>query len=81
LPSNHPKIATDYNNLATIYYDIGQYRRALEFFNKALDIHKENNVAPNHPFILDTKNNIDICSLNLLMTIFLLILFDYKIEV
>ncbi len=33
LPSNHSKIATDFNNLATIYYDIGQYRRALEFFN------------------------------------------------
>jgi tetratricopeptide (TPR) repeat protein len=38
-PSNRPKIATDFNKLATIYYDIGQYSKALEFFNKAFDIH------------------------------------------
>ncbi len=41
LPSNHPDLATTYNNMAAVYTDIHDYQSVREYVNKALEIRKE----------------------------------------
>ena len=36
LGPEHPDTATTYNNIASVYYDQGDYKRALEYFDLAV---------------------------------------------
>jgi tetratricopeptide (TPR) repeat protein len=48
LTSNHPHLATIYNNLGSFFYAKGDLEQANEFYMKCLEIRKE--VLPtNHP--------------------------------
>ena len=41
LGEKHPDTAMSYNNIGNVYYNLGDYNEALEYFNKALEIKKE----------------------------------------
>ena len=57
LPSNHPTLATSYNNLAEILKENAEFDKALQFHKKALDILRSS-LLPDHPDIATTLNNI-----------------------
>jgi Tfp pilus assembly protein PilF/energy-coupling factor transporter ATP-binding protein EcfA2 len=59
LPSNHPFIATSYNNIGVIYKNKGDNDKALEYYYKSLEIYKET-LPPNHPDMATSFNNIGV---------------------
>merc|ERR1712072_179531 len=52
LGSEHPSVASSYNNLGAVYETQGNYDKAIEFFEKSLAI-KLKTLGSEHP---DTKN-------------------------
>lgn len=57
LPSNHPLLATSYNNIECTYEQMGQFSKAFSFHEKALQIRQ--NVLPNdHLELAMSFNNI-----------------------
>jgi tetratricopeptide (TPR) repeat protein len=64
LPSNHPDLATSYNNIGMVYKNMGEYSKALSFLEKALSIFKET-LPSNHRNIQIVQKNIDILKNNL----------------
>ncbi|MDF2966158.1 MAG: hypothetical protein K0Q51_1546 [Rickettsiaceae bacterium] len=60
-PWNHPNIAVSFNNLGKTYCENGEYEKALQCHEKALEIqHIAFKHNPNHPHIVDTYNNMAI---------------------
>ena len=57
LGKEHPDTATTYNNIASVYQDMGQLDLALEFFKKALAI-REATLGKEHPDTANSYNNI-----------------------
>ncbi|CAF4623456.1 unnamed protein product [Rotaria sp. Silwood2] len=52
------KARGDYNNtLGVVYHGLGEYSKAIKFYERALDI-KEKTVPPNHPDLAASYNNI-----------------------
>ena len=58
LGSNHPDVAVTLNNLAMAYLNKKDFKYALEYSNRALDIYYENYGGIDHPDISLTLNNI-----------------------
>ena len=54
---DHPETATTYNNIAGVYYAKGDYDKALEYYEKALEI-SESKLGKDHPSTATTYNNI-----------------------
>ena len=48
LGETHPDVAASYNNIGLAYYSLGDYDKALEYYNKALGI-QLNVLGENHP--------------------------------
>ncbi|CAF4248092.1 unnamed protein product, partial [Rotaria sordida] len=48
LPPNHPSLASSYNNIGLVYYNMGGYSKALEFYEKSHKIYSKA-LPPNHP--------------------------------
>jgi tetratricopeptide (TPR) repeat protein len=40
-PPNHPDLATSYNNIGAVYDDMGEYSKALLFYEKSLEIRQK----------------------------------------
>ncbi len=60
LPSNHPNLATSYNNnIGLVYYDLDNYEMALTYFERALDIFQQS-LPAYHPDITSVTNAIKI---------------------
>ncbi|CAF0765573.1 unnamed protein product [Adineta steineri] len=57
LPSNHPYLASSYNNIGTMYIKMSNYPKALSSYEKALEIQQQS-LPPNHPHFADSYNNI-----------------------
>ncbi|CAF1420608.1 unnamed protein product, partial [Rotaria sordida] len=57
LPSNHPHLASSYNNIGMVYHNMGNYSKALECYEKSLQI-LEKALPPNHPSLALSYNNI-----------------------
>ena len=57
LPSNHPDLASTYNNIGNVYYSMGEYVKALSSHEQALAI-KQQSLPSNHPDLSLTYNNI-----------------------
>ena len=57
LGEEHPYTADSYNNIGTIYDDLGEHEKALEYYQKALDIRKIV-LGEDHPYTADSYNNI-----------------------
>ena len=57
LPSNHPNLATSYNNIGLVYRNMGEYSKALSSHERSLEIRKVA-LAPNHPDLANSYNNI-----------------------
>ena len=57
LPTHRPDLATFYNNIAWVYYNM-KYSKALELFERALEIQLEK-LPPAHPHIASTKRWIE----------------------
>ncbi|CAF4527924.1 unnamed protein product [Rotaria socialis] len=57
LPSNHPKLATSYNNIGLAYDGMGNYLKAIEFYERALEI-DEKTLPSNHPDLATSYNTI-----------------------
>ena len=58
LPPNHPDLATSYNNIGLVYDSMGEYEKALSYYEK--DHWKSSQIAlpPNHPDLATSYNNI-----------------------
>jgi len=59
LPSNHPDLAISYNNIGTVYYDMGEYSKALSYFERTLIIF-QNLLPSNNPHLLSVQESIEI---------------------
>ena len=57
LGPEHPDTAETYNNLAIVYYNMGDCAQALAFYQKALDI-REKKLGLEHPDTATTYNNL-----------------------
>jgi tetratricopeptide (TPR) repeat protein len=57
LSSNHPDLATSYNNIGMLYHSIGEYSEALPYHEKALAI-RQQSLTPNHSDLATSYNNI-----------------------
>jgi tetratricopeptide (TPR) repeat protein len=57
LPSNHPDLATSYNNIGQVYSNMGKYSKALSSHEKALEIYQKT-LPANHPLLATSYNNI-----------------------
>ena len=58
LPSNHPLLATSYNNIGLVYDNMGQYLKALSYLQKEDDINVKA-LPPTHCNLIVTKNSIE----------------------
>ena len=56
LPSNHPHLATSYSNIDQVYSKIGEYSKALSFYENAPGMQQET-LPPNHPYLAATYDN------------------------
>ena len=54
---DHPNLATSYNNVGGAWGDLGDHRKELEFFQKALAI-REKVLPPDHPDLATSYNNV-----------------------
>ncbi|CAF0872618.1 unnamed protein product [Adineta steineri] len=57
LPSNHPDLATSYNNIGNVYDNMEEYSKALSFYEKALEMWQKT-LPSNHPNLAASYNNI-----------------------
>jgi tetratricopeptide (TPR) repeat protein len=57
LGPEHLDVATTLNNLALLYYKMGDYEKALPLYQRALDI-REKVLGPQHPDVATTLNNL-----------------------
>lgn len=55
--SNVADTATSYNNIGRLYYNMGEYSKALEYYEKALKI-REQIFGSEHPYTAKSYNNI-----------------------
>ncbi len=53
----HPDVSTSYNNIAVVWHNKGEYDKALEFYNKSLNIRLKN-LGEEHPSVATSYNNI-----------------------
>ena len=51
-------LATSYNNIGSVYDGQGEYKKALEYYLKSLDIYKSVYGEDNHPSVATSYNNI-----------------------
>jgi len=58
LGKQHPSVATNYNNLGLAWDEKGDYRQAIEFSSKALNIF-ENRLGKNHPKARTVRQNLE----------------------
>ncbi|CAF1236656.1 unnamed protein product [Adineta steineri] len=47
LPSNHPDLASSYNNIGVVLHNMGKYSKALSYFEKVLEIKQQS--LPSNP--------------------------------
>ena len=59
LGENHPDVAISYNRIGVAYDKLGEYEKALEFFQKALKIRLQV-LGENHPDVATSYNSIGI---------------------
>ncbi|CAF0874067.1 unnamed protein product [Adineta steineri] len=57
LPSNHPNLATLYNNIGRLYDKTEEYSKAISFHEKALEIYQKT-LPSNHPSLTTSYNDI-----------------------
>ncbi|CAF1446009.1 unnamed protein product, partial [Didymodactylos carnosus] len=57
LPDMHLDVATIYNDISQIYYDQGDYGKAIEYWTKTFEIQKAL-LSPNHPDVARTCNSL-----------------------
>ncbi|OHD37143.1 MAG: hypothetical protein A2086_06520 [Spirochaetes bacterium GWD1_27_9] len=58
LDKKHPDLAQSYNNLSTIYYNMGDFDKAIDYCQKAIGIMKFN--FPNgHPNLTTSIKNLE----------------------
>ena len=57
LGEKHVSTATSYNNIGGVYYNLGDYDKALDYYNKSLSICLEV-FGGHHPYVATSYNNI-----------------------
>ncbi len=60
LPPNHPSSATFYADIAGVYYNMGDYSKALSYLERAGDIQQCLRLSPNHPDVQNVRRGIEI---------------------
>ena len=58
LPANHPDLAISYNNIGLVYDKMGEYSKALSYYEKAQQIWQKS-LPPTHPYIAEVKSDIE----------------------
>ncbi|MEA3324551.1 MAG: tetratricopeptide repeat protein, partial [Euryarchaeota archaeon] len=53
----HPYLATTLNNIGTAWYDLGEHKKAIEYYERALSIDREV-YGERHPAVAIDLNNI-----------------------
>ncbi|CAF1365977.1 unnamed protein product, partial [Adineta ricciae] len=59
LPANHPNMVSSYNNIGLVYYNMGDYPKALSYYEKALAI-KQQSFHLDHSSLAASYNNIGV---------------------
>ena len=59
------KITNIFNSIAACYKDLGQYMRAIDYYQSSLKIYNKFIKKTDHPSIINTYNNIGACYQNL----------------
>ena len=59
LGENHPGVATSYNNIGIVYDAMGDYSKALDYYEKSLRI-RLSVLGEEHPYTKDVQENIEI---------------------
>ena len=62
LSANHPSLATSYNSIGVVYSNMGEYSKALSYFERAEKICQTVTACETHPHIKAVRDNI--CSVN-----------------
>ncbi|CAF3297750.1 unnamed protein product [Rotaria socialis] len=57
LPANHPDLAASYNLIGLVYGHMGEYSKALSFYEKANEIWQKSS-SPSHPDLATSYSNI-----------------------
>jgi tetratricopeptide (TPR) repeat protein len=50
-------LATPYSNIGLVYYNMGEYSKALSFFKRAFDI-QQRSLPANHPHLQSVRKSI-----------------------
>ena len=57
LPKDHPHLATSYSNIRLVYNDMREYSKALEYYQKSIEI-KKIALPKKHSKLATSYNNI-----------------------
>ncbi|CAF1218191.1 unnamed protein product [Adineta steineri] len=68
LPSNHPDLATSYNNIGWVYRNMKDYSKTLSYYERALNIW-QCALPSTHPHIKNVKNSIEIVKKEIIKSI------------
>ncbi len=58
LPPNHPSLAKSYGHIGNLYSTMGEYSKALSFYQRAVDINGQHSLSSNHPHLRWYENNL-----------------------
>ncbi len=64
LPANHSHLAISYNNIGSVYDNMGEYSKALSSYGKALEIWQKT-LPENHPDLATSYDNIGLVYYNM----------------
>ena len=56
LPPTHPNIATSMNNLAIVYWKLGDTTKAVRYMKSAMEVFVRAGYAPDHPDMVKCKS-------------------------
>ncbi len=59
LPLNHPNLASSYKAIGSAYENMGEYSKALSFYERAVDV-AEQPSSTKHPFLQTCRENLDV---------------------
>ena len=59
LPLNHPDLGASYHSIGSVYFNMGDYSKALTAEEQAVDIWQRS-LPANHPYLENAQNNLQV---------------------
>ncbi|CAF1622051.1 unnamed protein product, partial [Adineta ricciae] len=57
-PSDYFDFALSYNNIGMVYYKMCNYSKAIQYYERALEICQSNNLPSDHPYLTTLRKNL-----------------------